>query len=90
METHFRKIKLLLESSSLSDLDRDELLVALLLVTDEQLGPIHELLKEDISWADKLFENYRSKKGAIRHDDKDFWEMIMKEEESEATKLESN
>ncbi len=83
METNFKKIRVLLEVSPLKPEEIDELSVALLLVSDEELKPIHNLLITDIQASEVLFKNFKEKKELVANGaDATAWEDVVAEEET--------
>jgi len=80
MTNNLQQIKNLLDQSSLSTADQDNLIVLFSLSPDEQLAPVVELFSQDPSWIEKTNINYKKKKEAVETTNNYLWQDIIKEE----------
>ncbi|MFA6466646.1 MAG: hypothetical protein WCV71_02180 [Patescibacteria group bacterium] len=76
----FPKIKILLEKSKLDKNKIDKLLVQLSRIPDNSLAGLLEILEEDVSQAEIIFENYQKKKQLATNFDHDKWGALLEEE----------
>ncbi len=77
---NYKKIEELLAKSDLPAEQAAELLMFLRRGDDRELSPVVEILEQDISWAEKLYQNYAAKKEAVESADKGKWQKIFEEE----------
>lgn len=84
------EIEKLILSSNLSKEDQEDLRNILTLLEDKELKLFLDLFKEDIGWIKKISENLKIKRKALKNQDKELWNKILKQEEEELKKYEDS
>lgn len=77
---NYQKIKEFLSQSNLSTEQSDELLILFGKSDDKELLSVVKLLFEDVSWSEKIYNNYYEKKNAIKNNDNATIEKIFRNE----------
>lgn len=80
-------IKDILSKSSLKEKEKKEFIELLYLARDEDLKILIELFSEDISWVEKIFNNFKLKKKALEKGDRMLWKKILKDEMNYLTEI---
>lgn len=88
MESNFQKIKTLLQNSTLSQNDQDDLITLFSLSEDSKLEPVVKLFLEDQNWIKKISDNYKAKQIAALEKNSDLWQKIIEDEEKQLDGLE--
>ncbi len=87
MSGNLKKLKLILDNSSLPKNDQDGLLVLFARTPDRELEFGVKLFSEDIGWLKMINENYKAKQKAIAKKDPALWKKIIQEEQQELQAL---
>lgn len=80
MQLNLIKIQSLLESSDLNNDEQKDFLNFLSGAHDEELSEFASFLEENPSWARKLYENHKKKRGFWTRSDNKSWQSIIDEE----------
>ena len=80
---YFRKLKELVEKSSLSAEDKTSLTELFSRGNESELENLLMLFMENPYWISVINDNYKSKKEAIESNNANLWQEIMKGEESQ-------
>lgn len=88
-ETNFQKIREILKEGPLSEEDQNNLLMIFSVAADEELETTVKLLIESPDLIEMINKNYKEKGKAIASKDSDQWQKIVKNEEAELQKRES-
>lgn len=87
MQLNLIKIQLLLESSDLNNDEQKDFLNFLSGAYDEELSEFASFLEENTSWARKLYENHKKKRGLWSRRNNKSWQSIIDEELCDIKKL---
>ena len=90
MKSNFEKIKTLIAKSKISFPDKEELILILTKATDEELKPILNLIKSDLSWVNKINSNYKAKQVALATNNSNLWKKILTKEITQLKAIKNN
>ncbi|MEI6281094.1 MAG: hypothetical protein WCP17_03825 [bacterium] len=79
----------ILNECSLSDKEKENLILLFSKVSNEDLAPIVKLFSEDKAWIYKINQNYKNKNTALNNKDSELWKKILEDEEFELKKIQA-